>query len=76
MSYSTTEATDKINVQQVVPSSGQSACPGADVIINCTVIRTDDTVQATPTVTWKFLNIYGIRSDGSRTANFPPKDLM
>ena len=28
--YSTAEATDKINVQEVVPSSGLSACSNSD----------------------------------------------
>ena len=70
MSYSTAEATDTVTLHHVLPASGLSACPGQDVTLNCTVIRTDNTLIP-PIMTWAYRSIYGIRSDGTSTSNSP-----
>ena len=61
MSYSTNEATDKITVQPVLLATR------CNTQLHCHQNRSP------PIVTWKFLNLYSIRSDGSSTANYPNK---
>ena len=75
MSYSDSTAaqqqsSDIVTLQPVLPASGLSACPGQDVTLNCTVIRTDNTMDP-PLMIWNYRNIYGIRSDGTSTSNSP-----
>ena len=63
-------AQDTVTLQPVLPASGLSACPGQDLTLNCTIVRTDNTMDP-PLMTWNYRNIYGIRSDGTSTFNSP-----
>ena len=63
-------AQDTVTLQPVLPACGLSACPGQDVTLNCTVVRTDNTLYP-PLMTWNYRGIYGIRSDGTSTSNSP-----
>ena len=66
----TAQVVDTITLQPVLPASGLSACPGQDVTLNCTIVRTDNTMDP-PLMTWNYRGIYGIRSDGTSTFNSP-----
>ena len=63
-------ATDTVTLQPVLPASGLSACPGQNVTLNCTVNRPDNSMTP-PLMTWVYRSVYGIRSDGTSTANSP-----
>ena len=66
--------TDTVTLQPVLPASGLSACPGQDVTLNCTAIRTLNTLSVHidfPTMSWIYRNTFTIRSDGTSSNNSP-----
>ena len=66
------QVADTITLQPVLPASGLSACPGQDVTINCTIVRTSDVPGAVqPTLTWEYKNIRVEYMSGSLTSNSP-----
>ena len=46
----TAQVEDTITLQPVQPASGLSACPGQDVTLNCTVVRTLGSTVVSPYV--------------------------
>ena len=46
-------AQDTVTLQPFLPASGLSACPGQDVTLNCTIVRTDNTMDP-PLMTWNY----------------------
>ena len=50
-------AQDTVTLQPFLPASGLSACPGQDVTLNCTIVRTDNTMDP-PLMTWNYRNIW------------------
>ena len=66
--------TDTVTLQPVLPASGLSTCPGQDVTLNCTAIRTLNTLSVDidfPTMSWVYRIIFTIRSDGTSSSNSP-----
>ena len=57
---------DEITLQAIIPPSGVSACPGQDVTINCTVVRTGGVLI--PALQWRYRGdniIFNTASDSS-----------
>ena len=68
------QVSDSIVLQPINPADNRSACPGQDVTLNCTIVRTVNNVQGVvqPTLSLTYSGTLTTRSDGTTSGNYDP----
>ena len=64
---------DSITLEPINPAANGSACPGQNITLNCTVVRTVGNSMSVfqPVMNWIYRNTISINSDGTKSGNNP-----
>ena len=67
------QVVDAVILHPVQPASGISACPGQNVTLNCTVVRTvgNSMTEFQPVMSWIYRDTININSDGTNSEYDP-----
>ena len=69
---SAAQVSETIVLEPINLTANGSACPGQDVTLNCTVVRTVNQNNLLPTLIWVYNKTMATRSDGTTSGTYDP----
>ena len=69
---SAAQVSETIVLEPINPAANGSACPGQDVTLNCTVVRTVNPNNLLPTLILVYNKTMATRSDGTTSGTYDP----